>query len=93
MATGFKELEIPNCHFYSLFILSNGSIFDVTFLWMDGVWEASRKPSDTRAAAHILQEAGGRVTGIDGQKWIPDEGHILATNGVIHEEVIRILRQ
>lgn len=58
---------------------------------MDGFWEASLKPWDTRAAALILEEAGGRVTGMDGQKWIPDDGHILATNGLIHDEVLKII--
>ncbi|HYE88208.1 MAG TPA: inositol monophosphatase family protein, partial [Vicinamibacterales bacterium] len=33
---------------------------------MDGFWEASLKPWDTRAAALILEEAGGTVTGMDG---------------------------
>ena len=59
---------------------------------MDGFWEASLKPWDTRAAALILEEAGGKVTGMDGKRWIPEDGHILATNGLIHEEVLRILR-
>lgn len=59
---------------------------------MDGFWEASLKPWDTRAAALILQEAGGRVTGMDGGPWEPDGGHILATNGLIHDEVVAILR-
>jgi myo-inositol-1(or 4)-monophosphatase len=58
---------------------------------MDGFWEASLKPWDTRAAALILQEAGGRVTGMDGLGWNPDGGHILATNGLIHDEVLRII--
>ena len=58
---------------------------------MDGFWEASLKPWDTRAAALILEEAGGKVTGMDGKKWIPDNGDILATNGLIHDEVLRIL--
>jgi myo-inositol-1(or 4)-monophosphatase len=58
---------------------------------MDGFWEASLKPWDTRAAALILEEAGGKVTGMDGKEWNPDEGHIVATNGLIHEEVLRIL--
>jgi myo-inositol-1(or 4)-monophosphatase len=58
---------------------------------MDGFWEASLKPWDTRAAALILEEAGGKVTGMDGREWIPDEGHILATNGLIHDEVLGIL--
>ncbi len=34
---------------------------------MEGFWEASLKPWDTRAAALILEEAGGRVTGMDGK--------------------------
>jgi len=59
---------------------------------MDGFWEASLKPWDTRAAALILQEAGGRVTGMDGGPWDPDGGHILATNGLIHDEVVGILK-
>jgi myo-inositol-1(or 4)-monophosphatase len=58
---------------------------------MDGFWEASLKPWDTRAAALILEEAGGTVTGMDGERWIPDAGHILATNGLIHDELLRIL--
>lgn len=58
---------------------------------MDGFWEASLKPWDTRAAVLILQEAGGTVTGMDGSAWNPDGGHILATNGLIHDEVLRIL--
>lgn len=58
---------------------------------MDGFWEASLKPWDTRAAALILEEAGGKVTGMDGGPWVPDDGHILATNGVIHDEVLRII--
>jgi myo-inositol-1(or 4)-monophosphatase len=58
---------------------------------MDGFWEAILKPWDTRAAALILEEAGGRVTGMDGKRWIPEDGHILATNGLIHDEVLRII--
>lgn len=58
---------------------------------MDGFWEASLKPWDTRAAALILEEAGGKVTGMDGKHWIPEDGHILATNGLIHDEVLKII--
>jgi myo-inositol-1(or 4)-monophosphatase len=59
---------------------------------MDGFWEASLKPWDTRAAALILEEAGGRVTRMDGSAWDPYEGEdIVATNGLIHDEVLRII--
>ena len=57
----------------------------------DRLWEAILKPWVTRAAALILEEAGGKVTGMDGQTWDPDAGHILATNGLIHDEMLRVL--
>jgi myo-inositol-1(or 4)-monophosphatase len=58
---------------------------------MDGFWEASLQPWDTRAAALILEEAGGTVTGMDGKGWNPDAGHIVATNGLIHDELLRVI--
>lgn len=58
---------------------------------MDGFWEESLKIWDMRGAALILEEAGGRVTGLDGTTWDPNAGHILATNGLIHDEVLRII--
>ena len=38
---------------------------------MDGFWEAQLKPWDTPPARSSSQEAGGRVTGMDGQPWNP----------------------
>ncbi len=40
------------------------------------------------AAALILEEAGGRVTALDGRPWVAADGHILATNGLMHEQMI-----
>ena len=48
-------------------------------------WTASGKqsssPGTCAAGALIVQEAGGRVTGLDGRPWDPANGHILASNG------------
>lgn len=60
---------------------------------MDGFWEESLQPWDTLAGALIVEEAGGRVTGIDGTPWVAGNGHILASNGAIHEEMLQILRE
>jgi myo-inositol-1(or 4)-monophosphatase len=49
------------------------------------------EPWDTRAAALILEEAGGKVTAMDGGVWNPYAGDILATNGLIHDEILKIL--
>lgn len=59
---------------------------------MEGFWEASLKPWDTRAAALIVDEAGGRVTGMDGAIWDAYKGDVVATNGHIHDELLAILR-
>ena len=40
-----------------------------------------------------MQEAGGRVTGMDGLPWNPANGHILASNGPLHEAMLAIVRQ
>lgn len=59
---------------------------------MDGFWEASLKPWDTRAAALILEEAGGKVSRMDGSAWDAYEPDIVASNGVIHDEILRVIR-
>jgi myo-inositol-1(or 4)-monophosphatase len=58
---------------------------------MDGFWEQRLKPWDTAAAALILREAGGRVTGMDGGVWQPDDGHILASNGHLHDQMLAVI--
>jgi hypothetical protein len=45
---------------------------------MDGFWEENLQPWDTRAGALLVQEAGGRVTGLDGATWDPYARHLLA---------------
>jgi myo-inositol-1(or 4)-monophosphatase len=57
---------------------------------MDGFWERGLKPWDMMAGGLIVQEAGGRVTGIDGGPWRPYDGQVLASNGRIHDEMVRI---
>jgi myo-inositol-1(or 4)-monophosphatase len=58
---------------------------------MDGFWEAKLQPWDVRAGALILQEAGGTVTGMDGVLWNPANGHILASNGALHDAMLDVL--
>ncbi len=60
---------------------------------MEAFWEQHLNPWDTRAGALIVEEAGGRVTGMDGEHWVPGEGHILASNGPVHDEILAILGQ
>lgn len=58
----------------------------------DGFWERKLKPWDTAAGALIVTEAGGRVTDFEGAAFLPDEGRIVATNGLIHEAVLETIQ-
>ncbi|MCD7971695.1 MAG: inositol monophosphatase [Candidatus Azobacteroides sp.] len=52
----------------------------------DGWGEAFIKSWDYAAGALIVKEAGGMVTDFNGKEDITDTHHIIATNGIIHEE-------
>jgi myo-inositol-1(or 4)-monophosphatase len=60
--------------------------------WLDGYWELKLKPWDISAGALICEEAGGKVTALDGGPFSSDAGELVATNGRIHEELVRELR-
>jgi len=56
-----------------------------------GFWEFSLHPWDFAAGKLIVEEAGGRVTGLKGED-LPLESHyVVASNGRIHDEILRIL--
>lgn len=59
---------------------------------LTGLWENPLMPWDVAAGSLLVQEAGGRVTDIDGKK-LSLERHlsIAASNGLIHEELLQIL--
>lgn len=60
---------------------------------IDGYWELGLKPWDITAGAVILKEAGGRITGIAGQKLDLNARNLLATNGKIHKEMLQFFTQ
>jgi myo-inositol-1(or 4)-monophosphatase len=43
--------------------------------------------------ALIVQEAGGRVTNLDGSPWDAHKGNVLASNGLVHEEMLAVIRK
>jgi myo-inositol-1(or 4)-monophosphatase len=57
---------------------------------MDAFWERGLKAWDMMAGGLIVQEAGGLVTAVDGGPWKPFDGHILASNGHIHDAMLAI---
>jgi myo-inositol-1(or 4)-monophosphatase len=57
----------------------------------DGFWEQNLHPWDTAAGWIIVQEAGGQVTDFSNGNYNIDKKEILATNGLIHQEMTELL--
>lgn len=57
----------------------------------DGFWEQNLKPWDTAAGMLIAREAGARITDFSGNSFAPDMNRILATNGLIHSQMMTLL--
>jgi len=58
---------------------------------LDGFWEQDLKPWDTSAGTIIVTEAGGIITTFDGEKYSPYLKSIVASNPLIHHEMLRLL--
>lgn len=56
----------------------------------DFFWEMKLNVYDIAAGVVILSEAGGKVTDFSGGEKYPEEG-ILASNGAVHDDVLRLL--
>lgn len=57
----------------------------------DGFWEEGLKPWDVAAGALIIEEAGGRVSNYSGEPIDIYSPPIMASNGLVHEEMMRVL--
>jgi myo-inositol-1(or 4)-monophosphatase len=60
---------------------------------LDAFWEQGLHAWDTMAGGLIVEEAGGLVTALDGRPWRAASGHCLASNGLIHEEMLAVIRE
>jgi myo-inositol-1(or 4)-monophosphatase len=57
----------------------------------DGFWERRLQPWDVAAGALIVAEAGGQVTAMSGGRYASREGSVLATNGLIHGQMLEVI--
>lgn len=105
LVTGFaydvrKDLKNNLDHFGNFSVQAHGvrrtgsAALDLCYVAMgrlDGFWEMKLSPWDTAAGVLILKEAGGRVTTFSGEPFSIYLKEILATNGKIQSEMIRVL--
>ena len=101
-STGFpsrKRSHNVNIHFYyQLAMASHGvrrtgsAALDLAYVAsgrLDFFWEFGLKPWDQAAGTLLVEEAGGRVSDMSGGALsITASDHLLADNGLLHEEVV-----
>ena len=101
IATGFpsqKRHKNPNIYFYhQLSLHSHGvrragsaalDLCNVAAGRFEGFWEFNLNPWDTAAGVLLVEEAGGKVTRFDGSPFELNSRETLATNGLIHDEML-----
>lgn len=55
----------------------------------DGFYEHKLNAWDSAAGFLLVEEAGGKVTDFKGNEYSPYQPHLVATNGLIHDELLR----
>jgi myo-inositol-1(or 4)-monophosphatase len=102
VATGFpshKRHKNPNINFYHQITLRSHGVrragsaaLDLCYVAAgryDGFWEFNLNSWDTAAGVLLVKEAGGMVTDFSGGPFSIDSRQVLATNGVLHPEMLR----
>jgi myo-inositol-1(or 4)-monophosphatase len=59
----------------------------------DGYWELRTGAWDAAAGGLLVEEAGGRVTAFDGGPLDLERPAIVASNGRIHDELLKVLAE
>jgi myo-inositol-1(or 4)-monophosphatase len=106
VATGFsyRRASIPdnNVAEFSRVVLkvrgirrSGSAVLDMAYVAvgrLDGYWEMNLGPWDWAAGSVLVTEAGGSITDLNGGPWDLTSRQTVATNGLIHSELLGALR-
>ncbi len=106
LATGFpshKRHKNPNIHFYHQITLrthgvrrAGSAALDLASVAsgrFDGFWEFNLNPWDLAAGVLLVEEAGGQVTGFFGQPFRLQDRDVVASNGLIHADLLREFKE
>ncbi len=83
MAVKAQAIRRPGAAALDLAYLAAGRI--------DGFWELKLKPWDTAASCLMVEEAGGVISDMTGEKWDLLSPGLIASNGLIHEQMMEVL--
>ena len=59
--------------------------------WLDGYWERALHAWDLVGGSAIVIGAGGKATDLDGRPFDGETGRVLASNGPLHDQMMRVL--
>jgi myo-inositol-1(or 4)-monophosphatase len=59
----------------------------------EAFWEQHLQPWDVAAGALIVEEAAGRVTGMDGGPFDPAAAHLIASNDHVHGQIVAVIEE
>jgi myo-inositol-1(or 4)-monophosphatase len=59
---------------------------------IDAYMHSGLKPWDVAASALLIEKAGGRITTPTGAKWDVFQPDMLATNGILHERLVNLMK-
>ncbi|MBI2208935.1 inositol monophosphatase [Candidatus Woesearchaeota archaeon] len=79
------DLRVLGCAVYDYAMIARGSA-DAYITRYTNAW-------DMAAGGLIVEEAGGRVTDFDGKRWNTNMSRFVSSNGKIHGQLLKVLRQ
>src|SRR5437016_5826478 len=97
----FKEREDFGRHLTAFLLKSRGvrrdgsAAIDLAYVAcgrFDGMWEEGLNPWDMAAGYLLIEEAGGRVSFYDGSNYSVHRPPIVASNGLIHSQMLDVLK-
>ena len=107
LATGFpyniRETQSTNLREYAAFAVRargvrrmGSAVLYLSYVAagrLDGYWELRLGPWDIAAGMLVVEEAGGRITDIDGGRIDVDAPSVIASNGRIHDAMLHVLNE
>ena len=106
LSTGFpsrKRHQNVNIHFYyQLAMMSHGvrrggsAAIDLAYTAcgrLEAFWEFGLNPWDMAAGSLLVEEAGGKVSGMQGEAYNVNGRYVVADNGLIHRELLDLFAE
>ena len=106
VSTGFpsrRRHQNVNIHFYYQLAMQTHGVrragaAAIDIAWtacgrLEAFWEFGLKPWDMAAGTLLVEEAGGKVTGMQGESLDLHGNYLLVDNGLIHEETIELFKE